>query len=89
MECLSLRVKDLDFAPHTIVVREGKGGKDRVVMLPRALAEPLRVQLQRSHALWEADRLARRPGVIAAKEIGFILKSCQKPLSLALYAIEC
>lgn len=63
MECLSLRVKDVDFARHTIVVREGKGGKDRVVMLPRALAEPLRVQLQRSHALWEADRLAQRPGV--------------------------
>jgi integron integrase len=63
MECLSLRVKDVDFARHTIVVREGKGGKDRVVMLPRALAESLRVQLQRSHALWEADRLAQRPGV--------------------------
>ena len=63
MECLSLRVKDVDFARHTIVVREGKGGKDRVVMLPRALAEPLRAQLQRSHALWEADRLAQRPGV--------------------------
>jgi integron integrase len=63
MECLSLRVKDVDFARHTIVVREGKGGKDRVVMLPRALAEPLRLQLQRSHALWEADRLAQRPGV--------------------------
>jgi integron integrase len=63
MECLSLRVKDVDFARHTIVVREGKGGKDRVVMLPRALAEPMRIQLQRSHALWEADRLAQRPGV--------------------------
>ena len=51
MEYLSLRVKDVDFARHTIVVREDKGGKDRVVMLPHALAEPLRVQLQRSHTL--------------------------------------
>ena len=63
VECLSLRVKDVDFARHTIIVRESKGGKDRVVMLPRALEEPLRIQLQRSHALWEADRLAQRPGV--------------------------
>ena len=63
MECLSLRVKDVDFARHTIIVREGKGGKDRVVMLPRSLPEPLQTQLKRSRALWEADRLAQRPGV--------------------------
>nr|WP_087497164.1 integron integrase [Curvibacter sp. AEP1-3] len=63
MERLSLRVKDVDFARHTIIVREGKGGKDRVVMLPRTLAEPLHTQLKRSHAIWEAYRLAQRPGV--------------------------
>jgi integrase len=37
-EALSLRVKDVDFDKHAIVVREGKGGKDRVVMLPHSLA---------------------------------------------------
>ncbi len=63
MECLSLRVKDVDFARHVIVVREGKDGKDRVVMLPRSLLEPLRMQLARSHILWETDRAAQRPGV--------------------------
>jgi integron integrase len=63
MEGLSLRVKDVDFARHVIVVREGKGAKDRVVMLPRSLVPALQEQLARSRALWEADRLARRPGV--------------------------
>ncbi len=63
MEGLSLRVKDIDFDRHAIVVREGKGAKDRVVMLPRTLVEPLHRQLARSHALWDADRAAQRPGV--------------------------
>ena len=63
MEGLRLRVKDVDFAHRAIVVREGKGGKDRVVMLPDALAVPLRQQLDKSRALWQADRDAGRPGV--------------------------
>ena len=63
MEGLSLRVKDLDFDRRVIVVRDGKGGKDRVVMLPRALEQPLREQLARSRLLWAADRAAQRPGV--------------------------
>jgi integrase len=42
MECLQLRVKDIDFDRKIIVVREGKGRKDRVVMLP----EPARPALQ-------------------------------------------
>ena len=63
MEGLSLRVKDLDFDRQAIVVREGKGAKDRVVMLPRSLAESLRAQLARSRRLWEADRAAQRSGV--------------------------
>ncbi|CAH0353061.1 Tyrosine recombinase XerC [Aquabacterium sp. CECT 9606] len=56
MEGLRLRVKDVDFAHQTIVVREGKGAKDRVVMLPAKLADPLRIQLRASRAMWEADR---------------------------------
>lgn len=62
-EGLSLRVKDLDFDRRVIVVRNGKGGKDRVVMLPRSLEQPLRDQLARSHRLWAADRAAQRAGV--------------------------
>jgi len=63
MEGLSLRVKDVDFDRRAIVVREGKGAKDRVVMLPRALEAPLREQLARSRCLWEQDRAAQRAGV--------------------------
>jgi site-specific recombinase XerD len=63
MEGLRLRVKDINFERRAIVVREGKGGKDRVVMLPAALEGPLRAQLASAHALWAADRAAGVPGV--------------------------
>ena len=46
-----------------MIVRSGKGDKDRVVMLPRALVVPLRDQLMRSRALWAADRAAGHSGV--------------------------
>jgi integron integrase len=45
MECLRLRVKDVDFARNEIVVRDGKGGKDRRTVLPARLVEPLQRQL--------------------------------------------
>jgi integron integrase len=46
MECLRLRVKDIDFASNQIVVRAGKGDKDRHTMLPAALKEPLTKHLE-------------------------------------------
>lgn len=52
-ECLSLRVKDVDFARRIITVRDGKGAKDRTVMLPDQVSEPLRHHIdnvQRIHA---------------------------------------
>ena len=63
MEGLRLRVKDLDFDRGQIVVREGKGDKDRVVMLPSALRDPLRTHLARVRVLWESDRAVGLPGV--------------------------
>jgi len=54
-ECLSLRVKDVDFGYRQIVVRDGKGGKDRVTMLPASTIEPLRHHLERVNALHERD----------------------------------
>jgi integron integrase len=63
LEGLRLRVKDIDFDRRAIVVRQGKGAKDRVVMLPAALEAPLRTQLTRAHALWSADRAAGLQGV--------------------------
>jgi integron integrase len=47
MECVRLRVKDLDIDRREVVVRDGKGAKDRVTVLPGRLVEPLRQHLQR------------------------------------------
>lgn len=55
MECLRLRVKDVDFEQHQITVRDGKGMKDRVTMLPDRLVEPLKQHLQKVRALHEKD----------------------------------
>jgi integron integrase len=54
-ECLKLRMKDVDFEYRQITVRDGKGGKDRVTMLPESVIEPLRAHLQRVKALHERD----------------------------------
>src|SRR5919205_3774290 len=55
MEALRLRVKDLDFEYMEILVRDGKGEKDRRTILPRPLIEPLRQQLDRVKVLHECD----------------------------------
>jgi len=47
MECLRLRVKDIDFSSHQILVRGGNGDKDRLTRLPTAVKEPLRRHLER------------------------------------------
>jgi len=46
MECLRLRVQDIDFAANQIIVRDGKGNKDRVTMLPKKIKRPLRAHLE-------------------------------------------
>ena len=63
MEGMRLRVKDVDFDRHVIIVREAKGNKDRVVMLPRSLAPALQQQMMAARKLWQADRQAQRAGV--------------------------
>jgi integron integrase len=55
MECLRLRVKDIDFETNVIQIHDGKGAKDRVTMLPQKLKEPLRQHLQRVRAIHEKD----------------------------------
>ena len=52
MEGLRLRVKDLDLDRQVLIVPEAKGGKDRVVMLPRSLHEALSAQVARARAVW-------------------------------------
>jgi integron integrase len=61
LEGLGLRVKDLDFGRSEVIVRDGKGGKDRVTMLPLALHEPLRIHLLGVREQHDAD-LARGLG---------------------------
>ena len=63
MEGVRLRIKDVDFDRHAIIVREAKGNKDRVVMLPRSLAPDLRKQMLAARAVWESDRQCGRGGV--------------------------
>ena len=58
MECLRLRVKDVDFARRAITVREGKGGKDRQTVLPTSLAEPLQREIERARILHAEDLAA-------------------------------
>jgi integron integrase len=55
LECLRLRVKDLDFGYKQIVVRDGKGAKDRVTLLPATVAESLQRHLTKVRALHELD----------------------------------
>lgn len=55
LEALRLRVKDLEFARRELVVREGKGDKDRVTVLPENLIAALQSQLARARALHEKD----------------------------------
>ena len=64
MECAELRVKDVDLEIREIRLRDGKGRKDRVTMLPLAAVEPLRMQLTQVRALHERD-LARGGGWVA------------------------
>ncbi|HTA65574.1 MAG TPA: integron integrase [Xanthomonadaceae bacterium] len=82
MECVRLRVKDVDFGRHELVVRQGKGGKDRRTMLPARIVDALHAQFahaRRVHdrdlaagfgAVWLPDALARKyPN--AAREWGW------------------
>jgi len=72
LECAELRVKDLNFDRGELTVRDGKGGKDRVTMLPAALRQPLIDHLKRVKAQHDADLAAGRgsvalPGALRTK----------------------
>ena len=62
-ECLAIRVKDVDLVRREVFVRHGKGGKDRVTMLPESLVEAMRVELSASRIVFERDRASNVPGV--------------------------
>lgn len=58
MECIRLRVKDIDFNANSILIREGKGGKDRITVLPKKLKEALQNHLMKVKLLHKEDLAA-------------------------------
>jgi integron integrase len=70
MECVRLRVKDLDFERAEIVVRDGKGAKDRITMLPQALIGPLQDHLRWRRQLFEDDKAKGRAAVYLPDALG-------------------
>lgn len=70
-ECASLRVKDVDFSLSQLVVRSGKGQRDRVALLPKSLVGPLQEQLQKVREQHDAD-VARGAGYV---DLPFALRS--------------
>ena len=81
LEALRLRVKDIDFERNLIVVREAKGGKDRVVMLPLTLRDALAAQVEKATAIWQLDRNENREGVELPHALA--VKYPRAPMSLA------
>ena len=63
MECIRLRVKDVDFDRGVITVRGGKGDKHRQVMLPKSMVSDMSAHKERLRVLWAADGEAGLPGV--------------------------
>ncbi len=63
MECVRLRVKDVDFERGEILIRDGKGGKDRVTVLPSSVAAGLQAHLTQRQALFEDDKRLGKAGV--------------------------
>ena len=75
LECVELRVKDVQFDRGELTIRDGKGGKDRVTMLPALLRQPLGDHLTRVKAQHDADLAAGRgavalPGALRLKYPG-------------------
>lgn len=82
VEGLRLRVKDVDFERQVVVVRQGKGGKDRVVMLPRSLVAGLKAQFAHARTLWSRDRRRRLAGRRGFRRAGGEIAQSGVPLGL-------
>jgi integron integrase len=69
-ECLSLRIKDVDFARSCLTIRYGKGNKDRETVLPEKMVGTLRDHLEKVRALYDSDRQKEVPGVCLPDALG-------------------
>ena len=83
-ECLNLRVKDLDLERGMVVVRSGKGDKDRRTVLPERLRDDLAAHLQNARELFDLDRQQQLPGVFLPKALERKYPNAGKEWSLVL-----
>ena len=63
MECLQLRIKDIDFERNVVIIHGGKGDKDRETILPKSLKTDISLHLERVRKIYEKDRKNNIPGV--------------------------
>ena len=84
MECVRLRVKDVDFERAEILVRDGKGAKDRVTMLPQALVAPLQDHLRWRRQVFEDDR-AKGMATVYMPDALAQIPECRGRLVLAVH----
>ncbi|MEX1119804.1 MAG: integron integrase, partial [Terrimicrobiaceae bacterium] len=78
MECVRLRVKDVDFGNNYIVVRGGKGDKDRRVPLPKKLIGELKAHLEKVKTQWEKDRAMGVEGVFLPEALSVKYPNAEK-----------
>ncbi len=62
-ECMDLRIKDVDFSSNTLIVRAGKGDKDRITVLPKSTMDDLKTQIFSARKIFEKDRAEFVAGV--------------------------
>ena len=62
-ELVRMRIQDVDLARGTVTVRQGKGDKDRVTVLPKSLQNEIAKQIERAREIWQGDREAGLAGV--------------------------
>ena len=84
MEVLRLRVKDLDFGMRQITLRDGKGFKDRVTILPESLIEPLQRHLQKVKEIHQGDLRAGFGAVYLPIRLGTEIPQCRPGMGLAI-----
>jgi integrase len=83
-ECLQLRVQDLDFERGVVIVRMGKGKKDRETVFPEKLKPVLRKHLEKVREMYEKDRKNDLPGVGVASRFGEKVSKCRERMDLVL-----
>jgi integron integrase len=85
MECMRLRVKDIDFEQSQIIIREGKGEKDRATILPASMVQPLKNQIDFVRKLHERD-IAQGYGSVELPYCpGSKISQCGQRICLAVY----